>query len=113
MLDRHCNLIGLQNFARCSTLLYSIHQTTASCKQRVHREQFTLDHFSLQVHAETDPTVESGPASNGGTTTVEGGTASNGGATALKKDDEEGNGSEMEASAHQSGRMSGKKRLDL
>ena len=58
-------------------------------------------------------TVEGGPASNAGATTVEGGTASNGGATALKKDDEEGNGSEMEASAHQSGRMSGKKRLDL
>ena len=65
------------------------------------------------MHAETDPTVEGGPASNGGATTIEGGPASNGGATALKKDDGEGNGSEMEASAHQSGRMSGKKILDL
>ena len=65
------------------------------------------------MHAETDPAMESQPASNGGATTIEGGTASNGGTTALKKDDGEGNGSEMEASAHQSGRMSGKKRLDL
>ena len=52
------------------------------------------------MHAETDPTVEDGPASNGGATT-------------LKKHDGQGNGSEMDASAHQSGRMSGKKTLDL
>ena len=54
-------------------------------------------------------TVEGGTASNGGATTVEGGTVSNGGATALNKHDGQGNGGKMDASAHQSGRMSDKK----
>ena len=86
------------------------------------RKIVTLDYYSLQVHAETDPTVEGGTASNGGATTVEGGTASNGGATtveggtasneeatSLNKHDGQGNGGKMDASAHQSGRMSDKK----
>ena len=77
-------------FCRLPKFVYGIHQTTVACKHEVHREQLRviLDHFSLQVHAE-----------------------SNGGATALKEHDEQDNGREMDASAHQSGGIGGKKTL--
>ena len=54
-----------------------------------------------------------GPASNGRATSVEGGTVSNGGTTALKKHDGQGSGCQMDASTHQSGRMSGKKTVGM